>query len=191
MLFLIATSISSASVFGQFINMPTTIKTPYGNVRISTPAYMPHFHYHNWRNAKTTDTYNIRIVYKNDSVAKVLGRIVTSDSLCVIAIDSTLTITPRETKEISCSLTNFKKAKGLPTDSSWLFQLTTGSIKVYSNVPFNEEPVVAMQKDDGVMMPFSQEVLTGWIGVSDKIMDLIEKHKYVMAIRYYKAEAAQ
>ena len=188
---LLAAVVFRVVMFGQFVNMPTTIKTPYGNVRTSTPVYMPRFTNNNWRNQKATDPYTIRVVYKNDSVSKVDGRIVTSDSLSMIVVDSTITISPRETKEITCSFSGQKKVKGFPADSSWLFTLTSGSIKVYSNVPFDEEAVVAMQKGNDGIVSFSQELLMQWIGSSDKIMDMIEKHQYAKAVRFYNGQFGQ
>jgi len=180
----------SIAVYGQFIDVPTTMRTPYGNVKTTNRIYVGTPNYRWWgnRKVKSTDTYNIKVVYKNDSTAKVDGVILLTDSASVILYDSTFTILPRDTREITCSAPGMKKVKGLPTDSTWRFQLSSGSVKAYANLPFTEEAIIALQKDEGELVPFSKELLLEWIGVSTKIVEMVEKGKYLEAIRYYNGQ---
>src|SRR5436305_11897460 len=70
----------STSAYCQYINVPTTIKTPYGNVKTSTSMYVGRPYYSSWKKFRSTDTYNIKVVFKNDSTVKTNGMLMVSDS---------------------------------------------------------------------------------------------------------------
>jgi hypothetical protein len=60
-------------VFGgasaQWVNVPTTIRTPNGNVKINTPAHMPMYRNYNYQKPNRKHEYTI--VYLNDSTLTV------------------------------------------------------------------------------------------------------------------------
>lgn len=192
--FAITFCLSITSVHAQYVPVPSTIRTPYGNVNTTTYQYMPM--YHGYGTGSMSLKHEFKIMLKNDSLITVNSRIDIQDSVHFIKYKVKGTqhvIKPEDTKEIY-RYSSGKKIMGIPTDSCWLFKADEGKINSYSYVA--EEGlayVVAIQDGDvGEIVPLTKDNLMYIIGdVDDKLMRLIEKHKFNKAIELFNKRARE
>ena len=166
-------------LYGQFMPVTTTIKTPQGNVPITTYRYMPMHHYHGPGNPSAK--YDFRIVLRNDSTFTDRTRINISEGA-----DHTLTIKhkgkaqeifPNDTKNISRLSANGRYLTGIAADSCWLFKAVTGKINGYSALA--EEGimyVIAIQEGEGGrILPMTKENLMPMVITNQKAVLLVRQ----------------
>lgn len=175
--------------FAQFVPVPSTIRTPYGNVQSTTYHYMP-MNYYNVGQASVK--YMFTVVLKSDSVFIVKARIDVSEKQHVLPVktgEGKRDIFPDNTKQIYRETSTGKKIVGLPADSCWLFKAVTGKINAYSHLAeTGYSYIIAIQDgDQEPIIPFTRKNLEAMVGTPEdpKVLSLIEKGKLVKALEMY------
>jgi hypothetical protein len=94
-------------------------------------------------------------------------------------------IYPADIKSISIARGDYEGTfePKLTTDSCWMFRVIDGDIKVYSNAL----AIVAIQKNDGPMQPFSLTNLQVMVQDDPKAVKFFEKKNYLKAITKYNS----
>jgi hypothetical protein len=175
----------------QWVNMPTTIRTPNGNVKINTPVYMPM--YRNYYYQKPNRKHDYTIVYLNDSIQTVKAKINISDSVHCLQWgkkSSLATVKPSETKEIYRLDEIGEKLIGKPLDSCWIFLSDHGKINTYSITSEMEDPMIAyIQKGDtGAIVLLTEENLKEMVKDNEEALKLADKKKLLKAIEKYNEQ---
>jgi hypothetical protein len=182
--FIFTTGISVA----QFVPVPSTIKTPYGNVQSTTYHYMP-MNYYNVGQASVK--YAFTVVLQSDSVFTAKARIDVSKKQHVLPVktrEGKRDIFPGNTKQIYRETSTGKKIVGMPADSCWLFKSVTGKINAYSHLAeVGYSYIIAIQDGDRApILPFTRKNFEAMIGTADKkVLKLIEKGKLLKALQAY------
>ena len=85
--------------------------------------------------------------------------------------------------------------KGMPSDSCWMFKVVAGPISAYSylseqedDLVFNPYAVVAIQLNDGPLMPLTDENLKQMVGQDINALEDIQKKNYFRAIKKYNKD---
>jgi len=85
--------------------------------------------------------------------------------------------------------------KGMPSDSCWMFKVVAGPISAYSYLSeqeddqvFNPYAVVAIQLNDGPLMPLTDENLKQMVGQDINALEDIQKKNYFRAIKKYNKD---
>jgi len=171
---------------GQYVSMPYSVPTPYGNVTMTQHIYMPTHYY----NSNSNPKFKFVVVLKNDSVIELKSRMLSEDITMYVLYNenkSKRKIFPDETKVIfSNSISG--RIKGLPADSCWLFKVKKGAINCYSSVPMIDiNSTIAIQEGDtGKIVALTKENLQGITGNDDeKIVRWLDKNKLIKVIEYY------
>lgn len=169
----------------------STIQTPYGNATVHT--YRPQ-HYGNYSSGFNRNwgyKHKFFVDMKDGRQLMVYNIIDRSDSIAKLVLvneTDSIVIRPADTKLIVTMVyrTN-ERLEGIPADTTWLFQTVKGKINGYSPLAEKNEYVFAIQKgDDGPIVPLTKANLVDLVGTTDpKILKLIEKEKFVNAIKTY------
>jgi hypothetical protein len=190
-LIVIALMSLAISTSAQYVYVPQTIHTPYGNATIQQPMYMYRPMYFNYGNVATNPKFDFTIVLKSDSVITLRSRMEAQDKkMYVMQKEKKLKrkIFPNETKSISGYSSTWGRIKGIPADSCWLFKITKGPINCYSSLPMMDiVTAIAIQKgEDGEIVSLSKENLEAITGTEDeKIKKWLEKDKLTKVIQYF------
>jgi hypothetical protein len=180
-------------VQAQF-NVPytTTIRTPYGNQKIT--SYHPSAPMYPYRYGSTivSSKYKFTVVLRNDSSFVANTKIdmeTKTHALLVKTKSGKQTVFPRDTKEIYRTDINGVKISGIPTDSCWLFQCGKGKINTYSS--FAEKgtmyAIAFPEGDSDPMQPITKDALLGIMGGDPKLKKLSEQGEEIKAIDLYNA----
>ena len=180
------------STSAQFTSVPSIIKTPYGNVHMSTKVYSPEF-YRNWPGEAPSHKYEFTVVLKDDSQFKGKGKINIKDSIQSLTLQNdslTRVFLPVDTKEIFRMTKSGKKVSGSPMDSLWLFKTATGRINFYA---FVAEPgtlyISAIEKDNsGEIVPYYEYYVKEMVADNEKALKLARKGKLYEALLKYNAD---
>ena len=171
--------------YGAPIPMTTTIKTPYGNVPVTTYIPGPRYYY---GTPNVSMKYQFHIILKNDSTVVDRTRInIDKDqdnSLTVKHKGNKQVIFPKDTKFIYRMTGAGLQLAGIPADSCWLFKTIRGKINGYSFLA--EEGmtyVIAIQQgSEGPIVPLTKENLLPMVSTDPKAVKLAEKDKLHRAI---------
>ncbi len=178
------------SSFAQYIPVPSTIKTPYGNVPYTTYMYNRMDYYYGTKNISAK--YEFKAIMKNGEQKVFKSRINLDDSIHSLTYKEDgikKKLTPKETVEIFRYGFSGKKIVGIPTDSCWLFKVLEGKINGYSFL--SEESTTylsAFQEGDGEILPLTKDNVMFYVGDDPKRIKWIEKGNYVKAILDYNKE---
>ena len=179
------------SVNAQYVPVPSTIKTPYGNVGTTTYRYVPMY----YGTGPASVKYTFTIELDGDSTLTAKTRIDVSEkqhSMQVKTEKGKKTVFPSGTKQIYRLTAEGKMLTGQPADSCWLFKSVSGKINAYSHLA--EEGytyIIAIQNGDGApIVPLTRKNLEAMIGTphEPRIMKLIEKGKLAKALEMYNYE---
>ena len=174
----------------QFINMPTTIQTPRGNVTSSELVYFPTFNYRNG-DIDTNLKFDFTIVLSDDSVVNLFSSVGVDDKKMYViqtVNKSKFKIFPEDTKEISGSSAAWGKVNGIPADSCWLFKIATGVINCYSYFPMKDINTTIAIEDTGrrKIVPLTKQNIANIVGDDDqKIVKWLEEGRLIKVIKYY------
>ena len=177
----------SQSAIAQFVSVPYSMHTPYGNVPMSNHVYMPS-HYNGKGNPKFDFTITLK---KNDSIVHFKSRMLSEKKKLYVNFKQNKTKTriyPAETKQLFGYSSRWGKMEGIPADSCWLFKVTTGAINGYSSVPVvNASGTIAIQDGkNGEIDALTKENLEGMVGNDDEqIVKWLNKNKLLKVIEYY------
>lgn len=187
--FFIAFSSCNSSL-AQYIPVPSTIKTPYGNVPYTTYVYNRMNYYHGMGNISAK--YEFKAILKNGEQKVFKSRINLEDTIHSLTYKEDgikKKLTPKETVEIFRYSFSGKKIAGIPTDSCWLFKVLEGKINGYSFL--SEESTTylsAFQEEDGEILPLTKDNVMFYVGDDPRRIKWIEKGNYVKAILDYNKE---
>ncbi len=190
-LIVIALMSLAMSTSAQYVYVPQTIHTPYGNATIQQPMYMYRPMYFNYGNATSNPKFDFTIVLTNDSVITLRSRMEVTDKKMHLAQKvkkQKRKIFPNETKQVSGYSSAWGRLTGIPADSCWLFKITKGPINCYSSLPMRDiATAIAIQKgEDGEIVPLSRKNLEAITGNDDeKINKWLEKDKLTKVVQYY------
>lgn len=163
--FFIAFSSCNSSL-AQYIPVPSTIKTPYGNVPYTTYVYNRMNYYHGMGNISAK--YEFKAILKNGEQKVFKSRINLEDTIHSLTYKEDgikKKLTPKETVEIFRYSFSGKKIAGIPTDSCWLFKVLEGKINGYSFL--SEESTTylsAFQEEDGEILPLTKDNVMFYVG---------------------------
>lgn len=131
------------------------------------------------------DSCYVSMVLPNDSVTTIYGKFDFTGGGQSIAIPGK-SYTASQVKELHVAISEEESITGIYKDSCWLFKTTLGYISAYGKTPEKDAAnIVAIQKSKGEIMPFSKELLKEWLKDNEKAVKLVEKGKYVEAIKLY------
>lgn len=175
------------------VMVPTTIRTPYGNVestRLSmTSGGLP---FNGQQSLGGPVRARMTVALVSDSIFNdiILFDYLT-DSISSITVPRNdkrggdYVIYPKDTKLVS-QLFNGKNITGVPADSCWLFKMVSGPISSYAEFPTdNSVYFIAIQKGDGPILEMTKENLGEMVGDDPKLLKLIDKGKLVKAVWKY------
>jgi hypothetical protein len=171
----------------QYVSVPYTVPTPYGNMSMSQHIYMPTHYY----NSNSNPKFNFEVTLKNDSVVKFKSRILSENKKMYVLFKEHKTkrkVVPNETKVVYGNSTTWGRIKGLPADSCWLFKMNKGAINCYSSVPMIDiNSTIAIQEGEkGEIVALTKENLQGITGKDDdKIVKWLNKNKLIKVIEYF------
>ncbi len=181
----------SNGLFAQYIYVPQTISTPYGNVTTQRAVYMP-MNYGNYGTANPK--FEFTVVLKSDSVINLKSRI-ESEEKKMYVIHKVKKVKrkmfPNDTREIYGYSSIHGRMKGIPADSCWLFKAYSGAINSYLSLPLKDyQMVIAIQQgDDGAIVPLNKENLEATTGTEDpKIVKWLERNKLSKVLMYYNEQ---
>lgn len=173
----------------QWVNVPTTIRTPNGNVKINTPMHMPM--YRNYNYGKPNRKHEYTVVYLNDSTTTTKAILDISDSVHILKWgkkENQLTVLPSQTKEIYW-MDEGNKVTGKPMDTCWVFLARSGKINTYSVTAEMDDPTIAfIQKGDGAILPLTNGNVEAMVKDNEKALSLAERKKLLRAIEVYNKE---
>ena len=178
------------SASGQGFYSPQTFSTPYGNVTTYQYHHLPNTYYRG-NNGPVSGKTHYRIVFKNDSILNVYGKINIKDSVQSITYKlnkQKYKVKPSETKELVFkSYMDEVERSGIPTDSCWLFRSASGKINSYSYLPYEGTMfIIAIQKGtSGPIVNLSKETLLEMIADNPKAIKKAENDNFYDAIRVY------
>jgi hypothetical protein len=181
----------SNGLFAQYMYVPQTISTPYGNVTTQRAVYMP-MNYGNY--GTVNPKFEFTITLKNDSVLTFKSRIETTDKKMYVLQKKKRVkrkIFSSETKEIYAYHASYGRLKGIVTDSCWYFKAHSGTINSYTVLPtIDKNAAIAMQQgDDGPIIPINKKNLEAITGTDDpKIVKWLSQYKYAKVIAYYNEQ---
>ena len=172
------------------IPVTTQMKTPYGNVPITTYNYvgMPMSYY------RTTGPVSYKhkffVILKNDSSFSCKTSIDFTEETHSITYKhgkKEITLKPSDTKTLSWMTQTGRQILGIAADSCWLFKVNADKINSYSFLAEeNMLAIIAIQKgNDGPIVPLNKETLRAMVGDDPKTLKLIESNKLVKAIQRY------
>ncbi len=186
-IFLISLVVLSHSAVAQFVSVPYTMHTPYGNVPMNNYVYVPTY----YNNGTSNPKFEFEVTLKNDSVIKFKSRILSENKKLYILLKEKKVkrkIFPNETKYVVGNSSTWGIMKGIAADSCWLFGVRFGAINCFTSIPiFDISYTMAIKKgDSGDIMALNKENLKNMVGPQDeKLSKLIEKGKLIKAIEYY------
>jgi hypothetical protein len=182
----------SATAFSQMYSVPSTIRTPYGNVTTYTNHYVP-MYYGGYQLPTVFKRAKLMVVLKNDSVLNIRAKFDAGSKQNAItlkgkkgALDKVYK--PTDTKSITRIFTTGEAPiKGMPADSCWLFKVISGRINGYSNVPLQSHAsVVAIQDGDDAIVKLTKDNLLAMMPErNEKLEKLFKKNKLIEAIKLY------
>ncbi len=165
----------------------STIRTPYGNATVHTYKPQNYFYgsttprpYRGMKHKFYAEMIDGRQLMANTWIDM-------TDSVAKLVIDNktdSIVIRPVDTKMIVTMLyrTN-ERMEGIPADSCWLFKIVKGPINGYSPFAEKDAYLIAIQKEDGPIVPLNKKNLVELVGTTDpKINKLIEKDDFQKAI---------
>ena len=181
----------TVSCFAQSFSVPrtSTIRTPYGNARITTydRVYMPIL----YGNGQASPKRDFVVVLKSDSTVMYKTRIDVKgkpQSLTVKINKKKRKLVPADTREVYRLRGSGEKVVGIPADSCWLFRAVSGPINGYSNLAEEGyDYVIAIQvAPKGPIVPFTLENLKAMIGVTDdkELKKMLDKKWTLKALKY-------
>jgi hypothetical protein len=98
-------------------------------------------------------------------------------------------VRPSKTQTLSRVTADGRQLLGEPNGNRWRFKIISGAINGYHFLAEEDtEYVSEIQKGDGVIVPFTPQVLIGMIGGDPDVMRMINQRKFVAAIRLYNAK---
>jgi hypothetical protein len=170
------------------VHHTTRIATPYGNVKMTHTTWTPM--HTNYGGEYGPLKHRYKIVFSSDSSITVFKAITITDSSQTIEYkDKDKTrhqIRPNQTEALFRLMTEGEDMKGVPTDSCWLFKVTKGAINGYSNLPEENEGIIAIQNGDtGPIIPLTKENLLPLISSDHLAMRRYEKGKLLATILTY------
>lgn len=180
----------SHAATAQYISVPYTMSTPYGNVGMTQHIYMPTHYY----NSSYNPEFNFEVTLKNDSVVKFKSSILAENKKLYmeqkVGKKIKKKIFPEDTKSCLARLNaSFGLKFGIPADSCWLFKINVGPIIYgYSSIPSVDlNQAIAIQKGGtGKIVALNKENLREMVSPGDEKLDkLIDKSKFAKAIKYY------
>lgn len=181
----------STDVNAQYFSMPTTIRTPYGNVTTYNNSYMPMV----FGKSIPYKKHEYTVVLKNDSVFIGKGKMNTNKGIAFLRLKSknaSKKFTPKDTKEVYRLTKDGTKISGVPSfkDSCWLFKVFEGKINEYAIVPeWNTTFISAVQKgDDPRILKITKENIVPLVSDNPKALKKAKKEKLDVALDIYNKE---
>lgn len=161
---------------------------PYYNGRRITPATSVE------RNSKK---YYYTVLFKDSTKITMISKIDEHKRAFYLAIDQpgmTRSIRPSETLQIARRTSNGKIMVGMPMDSCWLFKIAEGKLDLYSVLSEENKPrfVVAFQRDDGPLLPVTQETVSEAIKDDQELVEQVvdDRDKLVaLLVKYNKKKS--
>ncbi len=185
---ILAFVVLSRGLFAQYIYVPETISTPYGNVTTQRAVYMP------MNYGTTNPKFDFTVVLKSDSVINLKSRIESDEKKMYVIHKEKKEkrkIFPNDTREIYGYSSLYGRIKGTPADSCWLFKAYTGAINSYLSLPMKDyNLVIAIQKGDGgEIVQLNKKNVEAITGREDpKIAKWLDKNKLIRILMYYNEQ---
>jgi hypothetical protein len=156
--------------YSQTINVPTTIRTPYGNAKTYNTTKLPGVNNSVGQTALTTQKHNYTIVLLNSDSLKTRNKLeiegLTHQIIYKHSSGEISVYQPKDTRELFYIEKGGQKISGIPWNGFWLFKTIRGKINVFSSIPDAPfEYVSAIQKADSA--PILEYTL-------DNVLDLLE-----------------
>jgi hypothetical protein len=178
--------ISVVSSYAQQFVMPNYSAA----IRPTIPR--PNINYSYYNNGKPADPsvkYRFSIVLKNDSTFESRTKINIDEKQNFIEVkhdNGKRVIKPSETKSISRVTSEGKMLIGMPVDSCWLFKIKLGKLSLYSFLAEEDSDfAVAFRQGENPVLPLSKENLLPYMKDDEKLVNLLEKKKFVKAVLQY------
>lgn len=188
-LFTVFLILNCQNSFGQVVNMPRTISTPYGPATINAWQRVPT--YNRFDHVNSIRTFTFTVVLLNDSSFEVTGRINTSDSIHTLKLTRKdgFIVRPSDTKGIY-RMENESQIIGVPADSCWLFLVDDKKIRTYSvTSEIDNASISYIQKgESGPILPLTTHNVLVMVEGNEKATKIANKGNLVKAIVKYNSD---
>lgn len=196
LLIIISSLLTCLNANAQFMPVPSTMSTPYGNIHTTNYVYTPMFHRYGGT-ARTEGSFNVTFL---DSTQKIVKGIICIDSpSCYLkwtdkSVDKKDSgrikkIYPSQTISLGIAGT-YGSIVGKNADSCWLFKSVKGRINVYTALPWDPDVltdamILYIQKEDGPLLQMNETNLGELLKDNEKAYGFFKKKKYLKAINKY------